>query len=98
MAPRTRSLGAIARVLAERLGADPEEIILQLLEDEEPQKLAYNLKEAAEALALSAASVSNLIRSGQIRAVRIGRRVIIPRAALEEFLAKEATVTGQGDR
>lgn len=98
MAPRTISLRAIARVLAERLGADPEEIILQLLEDEEPQKLAFNLKEAAEVLSLSPNSVSKLIRSGQIRAVRVGRRVIVPRAALEEFLAKEATATLPGDR
>ena len=99
MAPRTVSLRAIARALAERLGADPEEILLQLLEDEEPQKkLAYSLKKAAEALALSTNSIIKLIKSGRIRAVRIGRRVIVPRAALEEFLAKEATATLPGDR
>lgn len=49
-------------------------------------KLAYNLKEAAAALALGRNKTLELIHTGKLRHVRVGRRLIVPRKALEEFL------------
>jgi excisionase family DNA binding protein len=53
------------------------------------QKLAYNLGEAAAALGVTYRTVHRLVRSGRLRAVRVGRRIVIPRSALEELLGEE---------
>lgn len=51
-------------------------------------KLAYSVKEAAEALSVSPWLVKEEIAQGRIRAVKLGARVVIPRWALEERLAQ----------
>ena len=50
------------------------------------EKLAYSVAEAAEALSLSKNVVRELVSEGRIRVVRVGRRVLVPRWALDEFL------------
>ena len=54
------------------------------------EKMAYSASEAAEAVGISERHIRNLINSGQIRTVRLGRRVLIPREALHELLAAPA--------
>lgn len=49
-------------------------------------KRALSVKEAAEASSLSKSQIHNLIRDGRLRAGRIGKRVIIPSAALDDLL------------
>jgi excisionase family DNA binding protein len=43
--------------------------------------------QAAEALDLSLHGIDHLIARGQLRAIRVGRRVLIPRAEIERFAA-----------
>jgi excisionase family DNA binding protein len=50
------------------------------------QKLAYTVAEASDALGLSEAVVYALVKSGQLRSVREGSRIVISRGALEEYL------------
>lgn len=50
------------------------------------ERLAYSVKEAGEALGVSARTVVREIQRGRINAVRIGRRVVIPAQSLTEFL------------
>ena len=50
------------------------------------EKLAYSVKEAAEALSISATTLKEEIYQGRITAVKFGRRTVIPRWALEERL------------
>ncbi len=47
-----------------------------------------NVKDLAEALFISQNTAYNLVRSGQIHSIRIGRTYRIPREAVEEFLRK----------
>jgi excisionase family DNA binding protein len=49
-------------------------------------KLAYGVDEAAQALGVSFTQVRGWIREGKLRALRVGRRVLIRREVLEEFL------------
>ena len=51
-------------------------------------RLALGLGEAAAALGVSRFTVARLVRSGKLRGVRVGRRVVVPLAALEEFLGR----------
>ena len=51
-------------------------------------KLAYSVDEVAALLSLGRNSVKDLIYQGRIKVKRVGRRVIVPRWALDEFLAE----------
>jgi excisionase family DNA binding protein len=48
--------------------------------------LAYTVAEACEVMRLGRNTVLELLYSGQLRAIRVGRRWVIPRAAIEDFL------------
>lgn len=50
-------------------------------------RLAYSVKEAAEALGVSEWTVREEIYRKRIFAVNLGRRLIIPRWALEDLLS-----------
>ncbi|MBC7279152.1 helix-turn-helix domain-containing protein [Nocardioides sp.] len=47
----------------------------------------YRVEEAAEALRLSRTAVYDLIRAGDLRTVKIGRRRLVPIDALSEWVA-----------
>ena len=50
------------------------------------QRQAYTVAEAAAALRVSPWLIREACRRGEIRSVRLGARVIIPGAAIAEFL------------
>ena len=47
----------------------------------------YRVDEAAEALRLSRSVIYELIRSGRLRTVKVGRRRLVPVGALAEYVA-----------
>jgi excisionase family DNA binding protein len=49
--------------------------------------VVYRVEEAAEALRLTRDSVYELIRSGQLRSFKVGRRRLVPIQALTEYVA-----------
>lgn len=53
---------------------------------ENPQRLTRKPEEAAPMLGVGRCGVYALIRSGQLRSVRVGRKILIPLSAIEEFL------------
>ena len=59
--------------------------------------LAYSKKEAAAATSLSVRSIDYLIEKGQLRAVKVGGRVLIPSRELERLIEK-GTTRQDGDR
>lgn len=50
-------------------------------------RLTYNVEEAAQLLGLSKNIAYEAVASGAIPSIRIGRRILVPRAALEAMLA-----------
>jgi len=56
------------------------------------QKAVLTVDEAAEILRLSRNATYQGIERKQIPSVRIGKRILVPRAALERLLAGEAVV------
>ncbi len=50
-------------------------------------RLAFGVQEVADALGVSRELVKHLIRTGQLPSVKLGRRRLISRKALERFLA-----------
>jgi excisionase family DNA binding protein len=50
------------------------------------EPLTYSISEAAEAIGVGRNSAYELVRRGELRSVRVGRRVLIPRDVVREFL------------
>ncbi len=51
-----------------------------------PGQATYKPEEASSLLGVGRGGVYGLIRSGRLRSIRIGRKIIIPASALQEFL------------
>ncbi len=58
------------------------------IEQRPPQadRVAYTVEEAAQLCTLSARTLRNYIKSGQLQASRFGQRVVIPRDNLVRFI------------
>jgi excisionase family DNA binding protein len=52
------------------------------------ERLTYTVTEVAALLGISRASAYELVRSGEIPALHFGRRIVIPRVAVEELLGR----------
>ena len=52
-----------------------------------PDRLTLTVEEAAATLGISRASAYEGVRRGEIPAIRIGRRVRVPRVALDRLLS-----------
>lgn len=53
------------------------------------ERLTYSVVEAAGVLGIGKDLAYALVRSGQLRTVRLGRRIIVPRHAIEELLSRQ---------
>ena len=51
------------------------------------QRLAYSVDEAARALGVSRAVIYHELRTGRLKSIKVGRRRIIGRHHIEDFLA-----------
>jgi excisionase family DNA binding protein len=49
------------------------------------EKLLLNRKEAASLLSISVQSIDKLVHQGRLKCVRVGKRLLIPPEALQEF-------------
>jgi excisionase family DNA binding protein len=62
-------------------------IMARLTVTSQVDPVLYRVDEAAAALRLSRSSVYELIRSGQLRTVKHGRRRLVPVTALADYVA-----------
>jgi len=53
------------------------------------EKLALSPAESRRALGLGRTTFYNLISSGELRTVRVGRRILVPATELERFLTAD---------
>ncbi len=51
-------------------------------------RLTYTVEEAADLMGLSRSGVYRGVRRGEIPCIRIGRRLLVPKNALETFVAE----------
>jgi len=54
----------------------------------EPKRLAVSVDEAAKLLGVSPFTIRNYVASGRLRAVRVGRRVLVPMEVLEKVMVE----------
>jgi excisionase family DNA binding protein len=55
------------------------------------QRLTMTVEEAAEVLGISRATAYDAVSRGEIPCIRIGRRILIPKVALERLLESAGT-------
>jgi excisionase family DNA binding protein len=53
------------------------------------ERRAYSIDEFAAAFGLSRTTVKRLIRSGELRAYRVGRRTLLPSSVVEEWESRK---------
>ena len=58
--------------------------------EQEPTRLTLSISAAARLLGISRASAYECARRGEIPVLKLGRRLVVPRAALERLLTGEA--------
>ncbi|MDP9388849.1 MAG: helix-turn-helix domain-containing protein [Actinomycetota bacterium] len=54
--------------------------------------MTLSVEEAASVLGISRALAYELVRRGELPRLRLGRRIVVPRRALEDFVASAAPV------
>lgn len=52
------------------------------------ERQTLSVEQAARALGIGRGTAYQAVRAGDIPSIRIGRRIVVPRAALERFLAR----------
>lgn len=50
------------------------------------ERLTYSVAEVAQLLGISRGSVYTYIRSGEIRSLTLGSRIVVPRRVIEELI------------
>lgn len=60
----------------------------QPLELEPAQRAALSVPEFAALLGLSRSMAYSLVESGRIRSLWVGRRILVPRAAIDDLVAE----------
>lgn len=50
-------------------------------------KVAFFVNEIAQMTGLSTQKIRRMIKAGELQSVRAGKRILVPRGALEQFLS-----------
>lgn len=53
------------------------------------ESMVYNIQETAELLKISKDKVYELVRQGQIKCIRMGKAIRVPKKYIEEFINGE---------
>lgn len=53
---------------------------------DESQRMALPVRETAHGLGIGATKTRELIARGDLESIRIGRRVLVPRASIEKYI------------
>jgi hypothetical protein len=64
-----------------------------ILEDQEG-RVAYGLAELGAKMNLSHRTIVNLVRTGALASIHVGKRVLIPAQAARDFIAERYDTTG----
>ena len=65
--------------------------------DTEHERLIFSVREVAKLLGLSKASTYEAVRIGSIPSLKVGRRILIPKVALQELLDRHSVAGNAGD-
>jgi excisionase family DNA binding protein len=76
----------VRRAVREELGAVLDQVRDQVAAALRPEPKSYGVDQAAAMLGVSARTVRRLIDTGELPASRVGTRIVVPAAALDDHL------------
>ena len=59
----------------------------------EETRVAYSVKEVLQMLPLGRSTIYDLVASGELRSRKVGKKIIIPKSAIEELLDRQKVNT-----
>ena len=66
--------------------------------ESQPPKRAFRMKEVGEIISVSEREVYQLIKDGELGAIRVGRIVLVPSSAIDDFISQKLdTTNGHND-
>lgn len=83
---RAARLGIVTELASKRQRHLSDEGIAREMVD---QKRAYSIADFSDAIGISQSVTHELLSSGQLKSFKIGRRRIIPREAIDEWIAEQ---------
>ena len=63
----------------------------------EQARLVFSVQEISRLLGLSRASTYEAVRAGSIPSIKVGRRILIPKSALQELIDRHSVAGNTGD-
>jgi len=81
---------SIQRKVAGKLDVEPATLSSRINSEPQEESLLLNIREGARLLRVSRSRVYELVNSRQIPSVRLGKRMLIPRAQLARFIEEAA--------
>jgi excisionase family DNA binding protein len=75
-------------------GTDAYALAMLTTPEHKPERATLTVDEAGTLLGLSRSTAYRAVQAGQLPAIRVGRRWLIPRAAIERLLASAETGAG----
>jgi excisionase family DNA binding protein len=86
--PFDRLLDRLADKIAIRLRLDNKD------QEARPPRRAFRMSEVGELISVSEREVYVLIKQGELHAIRVGRLVLVPSSAIDEFLKRKLAEAG----
>ena len=68
--------------------------LLNLFKEEYKMKIAYSIKETAEALGCGINKTYELVNTGQLRSFRFGKKIMIPAWCIDELIKDASDKNG----
>ena len=81
---------SIQRKIAGKVAVEPATLSLKINHKQQEESLLLNVRDGARLLSVSRSRVYELVHTRQIPSVRLGKRILIPRATLARFIEEAA--------
>lgn len=82
---------SIQRKIIYKVDVEPATLSPKINPEQQEKSLLLNVREGARLLKVSRSRVYELVHSRQIPSIRLGKRILIPRAPLTRFIEESAS-------
>ena len=82
---------SVQRKILNKVDVEPATLSLKINPEQQKESLLLNVRDSARLLSVSRSRAYELVHSRQIPSVRLGKRILIPRAPLTRFVEEAAS-------
>jgi excisionase family DNA binding protein len=67
-----------------------QHLLSNIKEDKNAMKIAYTIKETAQALGCGLNKTYNLVKTGELKSFQFGKKIMIPAQSIEEIIKRRS--------